>query len=41
MSSVASYQQAVEYIEWSGRVFVQLYLEDTIIRRKETGADEQ
>ena len=23
-------QQAVEYIEWSGRVFVQLYLEDTI-----------
>ncbi len=30
MSSVASYQQAVEYIEWSGRVFVQLYLEDTI-----------
>jgi hypothetical protein len=30
MSSVASYQQAVEYIEWSGGVFVQLYLEDTI-----------
>ena len=23
-------QQAVEYIEWSGRMFVQLYLEDTI-----------